>query len=297
MAPTHAGAGRKCAGATPGGTKLACLPAYLPVPVAPFAPSSKTSPAQAPPAELELLEQVAQAGSWHWRVTGADGLGPFSWTPALAQLLQWPPSSAPPWRSPWDLLAPKRRAAVQTLLQGAHQGNADPGEVIELESMALNAQGQEQPIRLLMRCQPDSGRAVWHGVVQDRSEHHQRLAQAQHERMQLSTTLASMTEAFATLDREGRLSYVNPPTCRLLERQPSQLLGQRLWRELDEVAGTRLHLKTRQALRSAEPAEFEAFVPSLDRWLEFRLYPFDEGLALYLRDVSERHRTQVVHKE
>jgi PAS domain-containing protein len=181
-----------------------------------------------------LLEQVAQAGSWHWHATGADGLGPFSWTPALAQLLQWPQTSAPPWRSPWDLLAPKRRAAVQTLLQGAHQGSADPGEVIELESMALNGQGQEQPIRLLMRCQPDSGRAVWHGVVQDRSEHHQRLAQAQHERMQLSTTLASMTEAFATLDREGRFTYVNAETCSLLERSSAQLLGKRLWRELDD---------------------------------------------------------------
>ena len=262
------------------------------MPVAPFAPSSRTSTVSTPPAELQLLEQVAQAGSWHWDAAGADGRGPFSWTPALAQLLHWPQACAPPWRAPWDLLAPKRRAALRSLLQGVRQAKADPGEVIELESMALNAQGHEQPIRLLMRCQPASGQALWHGVVQDRSEHHQRQAQAQHERMQLSTTLASMTEAFATLDREGRLSYVNPPTCQLLGRQPPQLLGRRLWRELDEAAGTRLHLKMRQALRSGEPAEFEAFVPSLDRWLEFRLYPFDEGLALYLRDVSERHRTQ-----
>ena len=117
-------------------------------------------------------------------------------------------------------------------------------------------------------------------------------ARARHESMQLSTTLASMTEAFATLDRQGQLSYLNDPVCRLLGQPAPELLGQPAWRALDDSSGQRLRGHIEQALALDQPTEFESFSPRLGKWLEFRLYPFHDGLALYLRDVSARHQAQ-----
>ena len=42
----------------------------------------------------------------------------------------------------------------------------------------------------------------------------------------------------------------------------------------------------------AEPAEFEEYYPSLDRWLSASVVPADEGATVYLDDVSERRRQE-----
>lgn len=115
---------------------------------------------------------------------------------------------------------------------------------------------------------------------------------ARHEQMQLSTTLASMTEAFATLDSAGRLSYVNPPFCQLIGGQARELLGLPMWTLLEEPGEQSVRARVDHALAQSQPIEFEIFSAPLDKWLEFRLYPFDDGLAVYLRDISARHQAQ-----
>src|SRR5690606_39733360 len=51
-----------------------------------------------------------------------------------------------------------------------------------------------------------------------------------------------------------------------------------------------------RALTEASPVTVERHVPALDEWLELRVYPTHEGLAIHLRDVTElrRHR-EVLH--
>ncbi|MDB5964553.1 MAG: signal transduction protein : sensor, domain, partial [Polaromonas sp.] len=108
--------------------------------------------------------------------------------------------------------------------------------------------------------------------------------------MRLSTTLGSIGDAFATLDRECRFSYVNRETERLLARPASELLGVEIWEALREQGS--LQQEMTAALDSGQRAEFESYYEALGRWLEVRAYPFEEGLAVYFRDVSERRRSQ-----
>lgn len=251
----------------------------------------------------DLLEQAGLAACWHWRVNRGDcktldsgstqgrhpeNTGLFSWSPALEVLLECNRVTPEPWRCPADLLSPRERSALIATLQH----DLSPGQVLEIETTALTGKGRQLPVRLLMQCTQVQELRIWHGVLQDRSEHQQRVDEARRVRLQLGTTLASMTEAFATLDHDGYLTYVNPRTCQLLGRSHRQLLGLRLGRELPEPAGDRLESALQQALHTGQPTELEVFSSTLDKWLELRLYPFDEGVALYLRDVSERHRTQ-----
>jgi len=245
-----------------------------------------------PAAWLALLGHAAQAALWSWQAPRAGaGLatatGQLRWDAALPRLLGEP--GAGRWQHPADLLAPACRGDLTAALEQAGGG------VIELETFALTSAGARLPVRLLMQRSPAGRRPIWLGVLQDRREHRQQVQEARQLRMQLGTTLASMTEAFATLDHDGRVSYANEPACQLLACGRDQLLGQRLWSEPAKqavAAGERLQQACRQSLNSGEPAEFEAFIEPLDKWVEVRLYPFDEGLALYLHDVSQRHQIQ-----
>ena len=110
--------------------------------------------------------------------------------------------------------------------------------------------------------------------------------------MRLSTTLASIREAFVTLDRTGRFNYVNVEAERLLMRESSDLLGRKMWCELGESSDTRLHQQIRSVLDEGLSIEFEEFNARLGKWLELRAYPFEEGVALYLRDVTPARKSQ-----
>jgi PAS domain-containing protein len=176
-----------------------------------------------------LLELAGQAGCWCWReAAGQDPHAPWQWTPGLARLLRWPEGDTPPWREPADLLVPEDRLTLQQTLQ-----TLQPGQQSQLQALAWTADGQRLDVRLWLRCSAEAGRRI-DGVVQDISEFVRLERESKRVRVQLSTTLASMTEAFATLDGEGRFTYVNEQTCAPLQRSSAQLLGRRLWRELDD---------------------------------------------------------------
>lgn len=130
------------------------------------------------------------------------------------------------------------------------------------------------------------------GAVQDISA--QKLAQQETLRlaMRLTTTLASITEAFVTLDREARYTYLNQETERLLQKTSAELLGEPIWNGFEDPLAQRLHEQMDAALSSNRRAEQEHHFPSLNKWLEVRAYPYAEGLAVYFRDVTERRRSQ-----
>jgi diguanylate cyclase (GGDEF)-like protein len=111
--------------------------------------------------------------------------------------------------------------------------------------------------------------------------------------MRLSTTLASINEAFVTLDLTGCVTYLNHFSEELLQRSGAQLLGKSIWNELGDADRGPLKKHIELALSSNQKIEFEGFFASIDKWLELRIHPFTEGLAVYFRDVSVRKAAEL----
>lgn len=110
--------------------------------------------------------------------------------------------------------------------------------------------------------------------------------------MRLSTTLASISEAFVTLDSAGCFTYLNQESERLLQRSAIKLLGKPFYTEFGEVVGELIQSNLQQAIATNRRVDFEVFFASISKWLEVRIHPFEEGLAVYFRDVSERKTTE-----
>jgi diguanylate cyclase (GGDEF)-like protein/PAS domain S-box-containing protein len=104
----------------------------------------------------------------------------------------------------------------------------------------------------------------------------------------LANTLASMSEAFFTLDTAMRFTYLNPAAARLLSRDRAQLLGKFIWDEFPEAIGGASYHEYGRALREQCNTSFEEFYPPLKRWFEVRSYPTEDGLAIYFHDITER---------
>ena len=107
----------------------------------------------------------------------------------------------------------------------------------------------------------------------------------------LAHVLNGMTEGFALFDGDLRIVDINAEGLRIDGRGRDELLGLHLLDAWPESEGFPTLPAYLDALRTRQPATFEYHHLSgrHDVWLEVRIYPLEEGLAVFYRDVSERH--------
>ncbi|WP_103026928.1 PAS domain S-box protein [Salinibacter altiplanensis] len=109
--------------------------------------------------------------------------------------------------------------------------------------------------------------------------------------------LESITDAFYTLDDEWRFTYVNQRAETLLECSRDEILGETIWDMFPETKELPNHEKYHRAVATGEPTQFEAYSPPFEAWFDVRAYPFDGGLSVYFRDVTERKEREKALRE
>jgi PAS domain S-box-containing protein len=117
------------------------------------------------------------------------------------------------------------------------------------------------------------------------------MPEAEHSRVlaeRLTMTLESMTDAFYTLDREWRFTYVNAETERLVGRNREQLLGRVIWNVFPEGIGSDIHHEYERALVDNVAVELETFYVPMGRWIQLRAFPSAQGLAVSFRDITDK---------
>ncbi len=112
----------------------------------------------------------------------------------------------------------------------------------------------------------------------------------------LSNILESITDGFAVLDNEWRLSYLNRRAEQIIlpkQKSREQLLGKVIWDEFPELLGTPLEENYRRAVRDRTTVEFEFYYPELASWFEIRAYPSSDGLSVYFQDIGQRKESEL----
>jgi PAS domain S-box-containing protein len=140
-----------------------------------------------------------------------------------------------------------------------------------------------------------SDRAV--AVLEDLTDRREAEHETQRLARRLTTILESVTDAFVTFDTDMRFTYLNPEAERLLERSRDELLGRRVFDAFPEARGTESDVAYTRALHGGESQHFEQHYPPLERTFEVRVYPSEEGLAVYFQDISERRAAEARLRE
>jgi PAS domain S-box-containing protein len=146
---------------------------------------------------------------------------------------------------------------------------------------------QARPVR------DDAGRIVkWYGSSIDVHDRREAEEAARRLAARLNNTLESISDGFYMLDRDWRYTFVNREAERLLRRPRDELLGSTIWEAWPEAAASELGERYRAAMESGQPASFETWYEGLQGWFDVNVYPSDDGLAVYFRDITERRRTE-----
>jgi PAS domain S-box-containing protein len=104
--------------------------------------------------------------------------------------------------------------------------------------------------------------------------------------------LDSTTDAFVALDRNWRFIYLNRQAERLLRRARTELLGVSVWQAFPAAAGSEFEAQFRRAVREHVALVFEQFFAPVETWLEVRVHPSDDGLAIFFRDINQRREAE-----
>ena len=122
-------------------------------------------------------------------------------------------------------------------------------------------------------------------------------AEAETAREQTVNILESINDAFFTLDREERFSYVNRRAEQLWGRPREELLGKNIRDMFPQSVDSESFREIVRAMTEQVTTEFEAISPFLGTWIAGRAYPSSEGVSVYFWDISERKKIEEALRE
>lgn len=234
---------------------------------------------------LKLLERAAFVGVWTLDLACER----LEWSEQLAAIHEAPPGYTPARADAFSLYAPEWRGKIEALVATC----ATTGEPFDEEMQILTLRGRRLWVRTIGHAVRDEdGKIVRiEGALQEISPQGHRVGTLLRHTVSMGGAMSS-GEAFATVDRDGRFTYVNEQAEKLLGRGAADLLGRTIWSCFQKTVRIRLEEAFRRSMGSGEVLEVEELDARLSARIEARGYPFGGGLAVHLRDVTARHKAQ-----
>src|SRR5258705_1417296 len=109
----------------------------------------------------------------------------------------------------------------------------------------------------------------------------------------INNILESITDLYYQLDREWRFTDINRQTVARFGRSPAELIRKVIWEVFPAAVDSDLYTELRKCSDTMVPVHFELasrIVPGA--WFEVHAYPTRTGLSVYLRDITERKKSE-----
>lgn len=103
-----------------------------------------------------------------------------------------------------------------------------------------------------------------------------------------TTVLESIGDVFFVIDPARRITYWNLAAERATSVNRSHAIGEEITTVIIDFANNAILDRFARALAAQSADNLVEYLPGMNKWLDISMYPFGDGLAVYLKDVSER---------
>ncbi len=103
--------------------------------------------------------------------------------------------------------------------------------------------------------------------------------------------LESISDAFFALDEKGCTTYINQQAERILQANRDALLGNNLVENLPSIASWFKEAMEKALIEKAS-VSCEGEYELLSIWLEVQIYPGNDGISVYFRDITKRKKSE-----
>jgi PAS domain S-box-containing protein len=189
-----------------------------------------------------------------------------------------------------DFYAPEHQPLIRQALEACIR----EGTPFDLELELITAKGRRIWVRAVGQAVRDTEGTIVRvqGAFQDIDRFKRTEQSLSKLEKRLDRTLEAISDGFATLDRDWRMTYVNQGLERFLMRPRESLLNQIVWDAIPTAKGGAFEQAARRALAEQSRQTLEFIGDASGVWLQASIYPSPEGVAVYLQDISERRRLQ-----
>jgi PAS domain S-box-containing protein len=110
----------------------------------------------------------------------------------------------------------------------------------------------------------------------------------------ISGILNSITDGFAALDKDFNVKLWNHVAEKVTGITKDKIIGKNLWGEFPALMETTLKSQCNEAHAKKITVNFAQYFPALDRWFDVSIYPYDDGLFMYFKDVTEKKKQEML---
>lgn len=235
---------------------------------------------------LRMASQVGRMGAWQIELPSKSN----RWSEEVWAIHEVGPDFNPDEADLISFYAPEEHPRLLRIFGDC----MTEGKPFDEELKFITARGRNLWVRVMGEAVRDEEGNILRiqGAIQDIDEEHRLRAESSALARRLKGTLESITEGFIMLDREWRFTFINPMAEQMIDRPPEEVLGKVLWDLYPQLEETSFGQAYRRALVEQVPVMLEDYYAPRDRWMEMRFYPSEEGLAVYLQNVTERYRSR-----
>jgi two-component system, sporulation sensor kinase E len=164
------------------------------------------------------------------------------------------------------------------------------GEVKNFEARFKCADGQIKWIRYSAHLNAEQD--YMEGIAADITLEKRAFNMLRKSNQKVRNILESISDGFYTLDSNLGITFFNRAAEKILGRKGSEVLGMNLFMVLPEFRGEELEKEFRQVLRSKKVSSIELNLDAKadSEWYEIRIYPSEDGLSVYFREITARKR-------
>ncbi|MEX2411484.1 MAG: ATP-binding protein, partial [Candidatus Paceibacterota bacterium] len=104
--------------------------------------------------------------------------------------------------------------------------------------------------------------------------------------------LESIDDGFFTVDRYWIVTYWNRRAEKIFNIPRFEIVGKNLWDLFNESNKAELYTAFHNAVQYQIKTQFEEFLSEIDSWLEFVIYPTEDGLSVYFKNINDRKESE-----
>ncbi|MDI7187000.1 PAS domain S-box protein [Leptospira santarosai] len=109
-------------------------------------------------------------------------------------------------------------------------------------------------------------------------------------RAEKQSVIESMSDRYFSLSKDWRFISVNRQSLSTLGKSKEQLIGRKIWDLYPESSVRIFRDKFESAVRTQKPTTFEYKIVETGNVMEFRVYPFEEGISVFFQDITEKRK-------
>ena len=161
-----------------------------------------------------------------------------------------------------------------------------------VELSALRRSGTEFPVEMSVSSLRIENQHVFCAFITDITDRKNAEEVLKTSKERLENIVQSMGDAYVSMDKYWRYTFVNNKALNLMQKTEEELLGKTLWEVFPDVLGSTFEIEYRKVMNERVSGSFEIYYPSYQMWLEVRAYPHEDGIAIFYTDITKYRKAE-----